>query len=47
MTVVTPTPSPLPASVDDTGELLTTLIAFIVVLGLSILLVVRMRAAKR
>jgi hypothetical protein len=48
MVVATPSPSPLPAgATDNTGELVTTLIAFVVMLGLSILLIARMRSANR
>jgi hypothetical protein len=42
-----PTPSPAATQAVDPSELFATLIAFIVVLGLSILLIARMRAANR
>jgi hypothetical protein len=45
---VTPTPSPLPEQpAVDTSELFAVFVAFVVVLGLSLLLIARMRAANR
>ena len=45
---MTPTPSPAPVgAADPTAELAAALVAFIVMLGLSILLIARMRAMKR
>jgi hypothetical protein len=45
----TPSPSPTPGGDQavDTSEFFAALVAFIVLLGLSVLLVARMRAANR
>ena len=48
MGLVTPSPTPSAVGSADPGsELFATLVAFIVVLGLSILLIARMRASNR